>query len=75
MAYRTITLSTSDRDRLERRIANSILANTARVCGGGIFEPSKPEDRAERIAQKVTQDILKDFRLVDRSKDERKRRR
>jgi hypothetical protein len=66
MAYRTYRITTSDRERLERRLRNSIIANAARVCSGGLFQPEKPEDQADRIARLVAEDILKDYRLVAR---------
>lgn len=65
---RRIVLRTSWRDRIERQVQNSILANAVRVgLANGIFDPKTPEDKAKRIAERVTEELLKDYKLVRRT--------
>lgn len=63
---RTYTVRTSLRDRIERHVRNSIIANAARV-EHGLFDSARTNgDKADRIARLVTEDLLKDYRLERR---------
>lgn len=66
MAGYIVKLRTNDRDRIERRIQNSIIAHATVAYSGGIFQPKDEPSRAKQIARLVCEDLLKDYRLVPR---------
>ena len=63
---RKIIIDVKTRDRIEKQIKNSILAHASVEHQGGLCVPGTSEGRAEAIAERVTKDIMRDYRLVPR---------
>ncbi len=63
---RKIIIDIKTRDRIERQIENSLLANATRVSAGGLASPDTALNRGSEIARRVAQDLMRDYRLVPR---------